>query len=211
MTPLLIGFFVFLLVAGLLADYLFEKVSRLSERVAPILILLTFFQTVSLLLDVPLAWPPELVEFIQALSIFNLNIELMKVRSLPAATSTLCGDHVLTTSASLTAGMRDKVRLQPEAIRDSAEPPRYGRVHHRLHRCADAEDRDRALLQARQPDSGAEAQGQTEADHWQDRGHRVHGSGRGVYILPANDGRGRGLLPAAGWRRVSRPRARDQV
>ena len=165
MTPLLIGFFVFLLVAGLLADYLFEKVSRLSERVAPILILLTFFQTVSLLLDVPLEWPPELVEFIQALSIFNLNIELMKVRSWTVASSTLCG-HVLTSpSASLTAGMRDKVRLQREAICDFAEPPCYGRVHHRLHRCADAEDRDRALPQARQPDSGAEAEGQTEADH----------------------------------------------
>jgi len=69
---------ILLLILGLVADYMFDKVSRLSERVAPLLILLTFFQTVSLLLDVPLKWPPALVDFITALSFVNLNLELAK-------------------------------------------------------------------------------------------------------------------------------------
>jgi len=57
---------------------LFGKVKRLSERLASALILLTFLQTVALLLDVPLKWPQELIDFIKAISIVNLNLELAK-------------------------------------------------------------------------------------------------------------------------------------
>eukprot|EP01049_Picozoa_sp_SAG25_P003555 SAG25_NODE_206_length_11883_cov_5.639511_2_plen_389_part_00 len=66
------------LLFGLLVDWLFSRIAHLSERVAPMLILLTFLQTVALLLDVPLSWPQVLVDFINMLSIFNLNLDLAK-------------------------------------------------------------------------------------------------------------------------------------
>ena len=71
-------FVALLLLFALLADYLVRKVERMSERVAPMMILLTFMQTTTLLLDVPLSWPRVLRDLFKLLSIVNLNIELAR-------------------------------------------------------------------------------------------------------------------------------------
>jgi len=67
-----------LLLFALLADYLAERVAQLSERVAPMMILMTFLQTATMLLDVPLSWPRVLRDLFKLLSIVNLNIELAR-------------------------------------------------------------------------------------------------------------------------------------
>ena len=71
-------FFASLLSLALVGDYLSNKYSKVSERLAPMMILMTYLQTTSLLLDVPLSWPPALRDLIKFLSIFNFDMDLAK-------------------------------------------------------------------------------------------------------------------------------------
>ena len=61
------------LALALFADFIISKVSNLSQRMAPMMILLTFWQTLTLLVDVQLSWPATLRDLISALTIFNFN------------------------------------------------------------------------------------------------------------------------------------------
>jgi hypothetical protein len=53
---------------ALFADRFLSKVRNVSVLLAPLMILLTFFQTMALLLKVSLKWPPQLRALLRALS-----------------------------------------------------------------------------------------------------------------------------------------------
>ena len=73
-----IAFIIVFLVVALLADRVLGKVKNISQLLAPILILMTFFQTLALMLQMELRWPPELRAWMEKLSILNLNLELAR-------------------------------------------------------------------------------------------------------------------------------------
>jgi hypothetical protein len=60
------------------ADKLLSGIKNVSELMAPFMILVTFFQTMALLLQISLAWPPELKELLKLMSFINFNIEIMR-------------------------------------------------------------------------------------------------------------------------------------
>jgi hypothetical protein len=63
---------------ALAADRVLMKVADVSNFIAPFMILLTFFQTLALLLKFSLQWPEELKELMNDLSIFNINLDLAR-------------------------------------------------------------------------------------------------------------------------------------
>ena len=71
------GIVAFVLAALAVARAL-AKVKNVSQLLAPALILMTFFQTLALLLQVSLSWPPELKELMTYLSFINFNLELAR-------------------------------------------------------------------------------------------------------------------------------------
>jgi hypothetical protein len=66
--------FIVLVSAAMLADTFLSKVHNSSEVLAPGLILLNFCQTMSLLVDIEIAWPPQLRHLMNALSVLNFNV-----------------------------------------------------------------------------------------------------------------------------------------
>lgn len=60
------------------ADKLLSQAKNISELMAPALMMTTFFQTMGLLLQISLSWPPELKAFMKYFSVFNLNIEIVR-------------------------------------------------------------------------------------------------------------------------------------
>ena len=75
--PVLIVLVIVAFVAvALFADSFLAKVHNTAELLAPALILMTFFQTLSLLVKVEIVWPDRLRALMNALSFFNLNLEL---------------------------------------------------------------------------------------------------------------------------------------
>ena len=67
-----------LLVFMFLMDFVMQKVKHISTIVAPFMIILTFCQTVALLLDLEVTWPPQLRILMQQLNVLNINIELAR-------------------------------------------------------------------------------------------------------------------------------------
>eukprot|EP01043_Picozoa_sp_COSAG02_P035509 COSAG02_NODE_2548_length_8557_cov_17.177229_2_plen_1173_part_00 len=65
-------------VLALMADKLLMSVADVSNFIAPLLILMTFFQTLALLLRFSLAWPESLKDLMNKLSVFNINLELAR-------------------------------------------------------------------------------------------------------------------------------------
>ena len=65
-------------VLALMADQFLAKVADVSNFIAPVLILLTFFQTLALLLKFNMQWPAGLKDLMNKLSIFNINLELAR-------------------------------------------------------------------------------------------------------------------------------------
>ena len=61
-----------------LFEYLLKGVGHLSTVFAPFTILITFCQTLALLLDLKTPWPPKLKALMQAFSILNFNMEMAK-------------------------------------------------------------------------------------------------------------------------------------
>jgi hypothetical protein len=72
---ILLGVSAFVAVA-LLADRVLSKIHNIAELLAPALILMTFFQTLALLLKINVAWPPQLRKVLQYFTIINFNLEL---------------------------------------------------------------------------------------------------------------------------------------
>ena len=65
--------FVSLAVVG---DYALAHIDNISQLMAPIMILMTYFQTLSMLVQIELRWPAKIRELLYTLSIFNFNLEL---------------------------------------------------------------------------------------------------------------------------------------
>jgi hypothetical protein len=61
-----------------LIDWLTKQVEHVSTILAPVMIVVTFCQTLALLLDLGFPWPPQLRELLRSLSVFNVNMELAR-------------------------------------------------------------------------------------------------------------------------------------
>ena len=72
-----LGVLAFLIVA-LIIDACFSELMAGAALVAPLLILCTFFQTLSLLVEMKFDWPPAVSAFLERLSFLNFNLELAK-------------------------------------------------------------------------------------------------------------------------------------
>lgn len=75
---LISAFIVGFIAAALAIDRFLTNVKNVSQLLAPALILLTFFQTLAILLQVSLSWPPQLRQLMTYFSFINLNIELAR-------------------------------------------------------------------------------------------------------------------------------------
>jgi hypothetical protein len=62
----------------LISEELLRHVGHISSIVAPATIIVTFYQTIGLLLDLKVVWPPMLKNMLVFLTIFNVNIEFSK-------------------------------------------------------------------------------------------------------------------------------------
>ena len=71
-------FIIVFVAVALLADTLLSRVADVSALMAPFLVLVTFFQTLGLLLKFSLDWPKELKELLRYITIFNVNLDLAK-------------------------------------------------------------------------------------------------------------------------------------
>ena len=72
-------FLVVCVIAGVVFDHLSKRVQRLSECVAPLLVMITFVQTLDLVVGgIPLEWPHAVSAVATGFSIFNFNVELSK-------------------------------------------------------------------------------------------------------------------------------------
>lgn len=70
---------VIVLLLGLAAfDCVSKRVSHISTVVAPLMIVITFCQTIAVLLDLDVTWPDELRELMQMLHVFNVNLQLAR-------------------------------------------------------------------------------------------------------------------------------------
>jgi len=75
--PVLVTIAVILFICvALFADSFLSKVANTAELIAPMLILMSFYQTLSLLIKVEIAWPARLREVMNMMSFMNFNIEL---------------------------------------------------------------------------------------------------------------------------------------
>jgi hypothetical protein len=70
--------FVVLLVTMVVADHLLKEVDHMSTLFAPLMITVTFFQTLGLLLDLDVAWPPDLRRWMSNFNVLNVNLQLAK-------------------------------------------------------------------------------------------------------------------------------------
>ena len=70
--------FVITVAALILLDHLMKGVDHLSTIFAPVMIVVTFFQTLGLLLDLKVMWPAALKEWMSLFNALNINIELAK-------------------------------------------------------------------------------------------------------------------------------------
>jgi hypothetical protein len=59
-------------------DHVLKGIGHVSTIFAPAAIVVTFVQTLALLLDLDTAWPPGLKAWMQAFSILNVNMEMAK-------------------------------------------------------------------------------------------------------------------------------------
>jgi hypothetical protein len=59
-------------------DHILKGIGHVSTIFAPAAIIVTFVQTLALLLDLDTPWPPKLKELMQAFSILNVNMEMAK-------------------------------------------------------------------------------------------------------------------------------------
>lgn len=71
-------FFSGLLMAFVALDHMLKDVRRVSECAAPAMILLSYFQTLDLVLTVELAWPVQVATAGEMLSLFNFNLALAR-------------------------------------------------------------------------------------------------------------------------------------
>jgi hypothetical protein len=69
---------ILLVIVMVTADHLMKEVDHMSTVFAPIMIAVTFFQTLALLLDLDVAWPPALRRWMSNLNILNVNLELAR-------------------------------------------------------------------------------------------------------------------------------------
>ena len=56
-------------------DRLFKGMEHLDAVFAPIMILVTYYQTLALLLELPTNWPPILKTVLESLQFLNVNLE----------------------------------------------------------------------------------------------------------------------------------------
>ena len=70
------GFGILFVTLAVIADRALAFVPNISQLMAPMMILVTYFQTLSMLAQLELQWPQRLLELIKMLSIFMFNIEL---------------------------------------------------------------------------------------------------------------------------------------
>ena len=59
-------------------DIMTSQIDHISTILAPGMIMVTFCQTLALLLDLDIPWPPEFRALLKMLNIFNINIELAR-------------------------------------------------------------------------------------------------------------------------------------
>jgi hypothetical protein len=76
---------ILILIAGLIlvivmvaVDYILRDTDHASAIFAPVMICVSFFQTLGLLLDLDIEWPPQLRELLSAFNALNINIELAR-------------------------------------------------------------------------------------------------------------------------------------
>jgi hypothetical protein len=69
---------VLLTVVMVLLDHVLRDVDHLSSIFAPVMIVIQFFQTLALLLDLDVAWPPELRALLSKLNALNINVEFAR-------------------------------------------------------------------------------------------------------------------------------------
>lgn len=70
--------FVMLLIIMVAVDHWLKDVDHMSTIFAPIMIVITFFQTLGLLLDLDVAWPPSLRKWMSNFNILNINLQLVR-------------------------------------------------------------------------------------------------------------------------------------
>jgi hypothetical protein len=80
LTPKVIAMITFavLLVMMVFADHMLKEIDHMSTVFAPIMIVVTFFQTLGLLLDLNVAWPPDLRRWMSQFNMLNLNLQLIR-------------------------------------------------------------------------------------------------------------------------------------
>lgn len=72
-------FFIVCIIAGAIFDHLLKRIQRLSECAAPFFVIVTFVQTLDLLVaGIPLEWPSAVSTVAAGFSVFNLNLELAR-------------------------------------------------------------------------------------------------------------------------------------
>jgi len=75
MTVLIIVVFALLMVA---MDRALRNVDHLSAFFAPLMVVVSFGQTLSLLLDLDVTWPPRLRALMEMFGVLNINLELIR-------------------------------------------------------------------------------------------------------------------------------------
>ena len=78
LTTIVIIVSVLAAIVMIILDKLLEGEEYLSAIFAPMMILVTFYQTLALLVDLPAHWPPLLKYVLESLQFLNLNIEMAK-------------------------------------------------------------------------------------------------------------------------------------
>jgi hypothetical protein len=69
---------VFIIVIIILLDWIMQKVDHVSTIAAPVMIVITFCQTIALLLELAVKYPYNLRVLMQSLNVFNINLELAR-------------------------------------------------------------------------------------------------------------------------------------
>jgi len=70
--------FVVTLVIMVVVDHFLKEVDHMSTIFAPLMIAVTFFQTLGLLLDLDVSWPPALRRWMSTFNVLNINLQLAK-------------------------------------------------------------------------------------------------------------------------------------
>ena len=61
-----------------IGDHLLKEVDHMSTVFAPIMIAVTFFQTLGLLLDLDVTWPPALRRWMSFFNLLNVNLQIAR-------------------------------------------------------------------------------------------------------------------------------------